>query len=141
MITIEGDILDITRGTIFHQVNCRGAVGGLAGALYSKYPRAFDPYFSAVNSIGTANFGSCILGYASPDLVICHVFGQIDPGPNTELRFVRMALDQSKSLPLYRPLYAPYLMGCGLGGGDWPEYLTALSEYFPELTIIRRKCD
>lgn len=41
MTVIKGDLLKITEGIIFHQVNCMGLTGGLAGALRRKFPKAF----------------------------------------------------------------------------------------------------
>lgn len=136
MKTIPGNILAIERGLIMHQVNCVGATGGLAGALRRKWPRAFIPYFSACQ--GSAS-GTCVIAEGAPDLFIAHIFGQLQPGPCTDLALVDSALDSPalKALAATVPHYAPYLMGCGLGGGRWETYLPLLEKHLPELTIIQ----
>lgn len=141
MNIVTGDLLDITSGTILHQVNCRGAVGGLAGALFRKWPAAFDDYFEACRHNEAMELGSFILGHARAGLHVCHVFGQVEPGPNTDILAVRRALTEAARLLTGQQVYAPYLMGCGLGGGNWPEYLGALEAAFPDITIIQRPED
>lgn len=141
MTTIMGDILAVESGTILHQVNCRGVVGGLAGALHRKYPQAFDQYFAECKANGYAMLGTSIMGKAKDDLFICHVFGQLNPGANTDMAAVNSALNDAATPLAIRPIYAPFKMGCGLGGGNWRKYLEELEEFFPEIIIIQRPED
>jgi hypothetical protein len=135
MKTIKGDLLAITEGVILHQVNCLGVTGGLAGALRRKYPAAFDGYLDACKQLVQPPF---LLTVATPKLLIGHVFGQPTPGPNTDLEMVECALTAARGeLAEFVPLYAPYLMGCGLGGGDWPQYSALLEKHFPHIVIVR----
>lgn len=142
MKTITGNLLEIRHGTILHQVNCRGVTGGLAGALQRQYPAAFTNYFALCTKYDEAdNFGRVDEWHASLTLSILHLFGQNFPGANTEMPRVRKALEKLILLPLREPIYAPYLMGCGLGGGDWNEYLPALTAVFPDIIIVQRPED
>ncbi len=142
MTTITGDLLTIERGILLHQTNCLGVTGGLAGALRRKYPHAFDPYFAACER-DESPAGQMVIGEVTPQLFIAHIFGQLEPGANTDLSLVSCALENlaaqlAASLPLQElPCYAPYLMGCGLGGGRWEKYLPLLENYFPQLTIVK----
>ena len=137
MTHLTGDILRITTGTILHQVNCRGVIGGLAGALRARYPIAFSDYFILCDKYGFKNLGSVHEGHVSARLSIIHVFGQMDPGANTDMTAVRHALELLKGRPLLRPIYAPFKLGCGLGGGNWPIYQAALADALPDVTIIQ----
>lgn len=71
---------------------------------------------------------------------IAHIFGQVRPGPNTNIPAAERALsDFAKSYNTLedQPLYAPYMMGCGRGGGDWNVYSALIEKYLPQTTIIR----
>lgn len=141
MKEIIGNLLDLTEGAIVHQVNCRGAIGGLAHALHDKYHRAFVDYFLLCDKYGAKNLGSVHEGHASGLLSIVHVFGQIEPGAHTDMTAVKTALESMYGRPLLTPIYAPYKMGCGIGGGDWSRYLAALVEAFPDIIIVKRPED
>lgn len=140
MKTITGDLLAITSGTVLHQVNCFGATGGLAGALRRKWPVAFDDYLAYCDNEGRDMLGRFVLGDAAHSLSIGHVFGQMYPGPNTDMAAVRRSLAEARDC-VTSQVYAPYKMGCSLGGGNWPEYLEALVEVFPEIIIVQREGD
>lgn len=148
MKTITGNLLEIPVGLILHQVNCRGATGGLAGVLRSKWPTQFDIYsrwccrFSEQQIAGTT-----LVGEAARGPYIAHVFGQRDPGSNTDMILVERALeDLAAQITDHHalaglPIYAPYKMGCGIGGGNWAQYSALLELFFPEITIIQRPED
>lgn len=150
MNEMNGDLLNIESGVIIHQINCIGATGGLAGALEQKWKTAFKSYCHACNSL-TPQLGNVVLGIATHKdtsqenwkLIIAHVFGQYMPGANTDMKAVDMALGKlSRQLAREEfqgvPVYAPYKMGCGLGGGDWGQYSTLLTKHLPEIIIVRK---
>lgn len=143
MKTIIGDLLAIKSGIVAHQVNCMGATGGLAGALLRKWPEAFKAYHKQCFDMGTDALGTALLARTSDGPIIAHVFGQMQPGANTDLDAVSFALanltSQIADDSLYDglPIYAPYLMGCGLGGGRWEEYEPILEKHFPAITIVK----
>lgn len=140
MRTVIGNLLDIPSGTILHQVNCDGVTGGLAGALHRRWPSAFASYFTYCRVMGAKALGSSIVVEAAPGLFIGHVFGQLHPGPNTDLAAVRSAL-REPALLAHAPVYAPFKMGCGLGGGVWADYAAALEAALPDIIIVRRPED
>jgi len=46
---INGDLLDITKGLIAHQVNLKGVMGdGLAKQIKDKYPNVYSQYVLGV---------------------------------------------------------------------------------------------
>lgn len=140
MKTVTGDLLELRSGVILHQVNCLGATGGLAGALRQKWPRAFAPYLDYCKRNRQHGIGGFVIGQATPSLIIGHVFGQVQPGPSTDLLAVKESLDRAQAA-LIAPVYAPYKMGCGLGGGNWAAYRALLTIAFPDITIVQREED
>lgn len=143
MKTVIGDLLAIRSGIVLHQVNCVGVTGGLAGALRRQSPEAFVEYRQRCEKLGSGALGTSLIARTTLGACIAHMFGQIQPGANTDLAAVGFALsnlaEQISDDPNYAelPLYAPYLMGCGLGGGRWDQYSPLLEAYFPSITIVQ----
>lgn len=140
MKIIQGDILDVRSGVILHQVNCRKVCGGLAGALRRKFPIAFEVYFDDSRT-ELERLGTILIGEQFPELSIVHLYGQFNPGANTDLIVVEKALKRIPSWLIEEnqlTLYAPFQMGCGLGGGDWKLYSALLEKYLPTLTVIQK---
>lgn len=140
MKTIIGDLLELRSGIILHQVNCLGVTGGLAGALRQKWPRAFAPYLDFCARNRERGLGGFVIGLAAPGLIVGHVFGQVHPGPCTDLLAVKESLEQARST-IIAPVYAPYRMGCGLGGGNWAAYRALLTIAFPDIVVVQREED
>lgn len=132
MREIIGDILTPVRNDksviVCHQVNCMGVMGaGLAKQVRDKFPEVFRAYMSkcaACNeyphgNLGHVQFCSVIneAGY-----IIANIFGQLSYGAgrvNTDYDAVRMGLNRVSTAFPYSTIRIPYMMGCGLGGGDW----------------------
>lgn len=140
MKIVDGDILEVTEGVIIHQVNTKGVTGGLARALRRKWPDQFNTYIEACReSNGYELLGDAIRGLGIP--MIVHIFGQVRPGPNTDMAAVEAAFELVSSDHIESSLqwYAPFKMGCGLGGGCWEKYSAALDRYFPKLIVLRKE--
>lgn len=140
MKIVTGNILDVTSGTVLHQVNCMGATGGLAGALRRQWPAAFNEYATHCENEGRDMLGRFIHSEALPGLYVGHVFGQLYPGPNTDMDAVRRSLAEAAD-NTNGQVYAPFKMGCGMGGGNWSDYLAELERVFPCIIIIQRPED
>jgi hypothetical protein len=114
------DILSVKSGLIVHQVNCQGVFGaGLALQIRYKYPEVFRAYRQFNWYPGMVQFVQ-----AAPDLVICNLAGQLGTGGNATLieahekawpKVTEWVLDNCSG----DYIYAPWKIGCGLGGGDW----------------------
>lgn len=153
MQTIIGDLLDVKEGYIFQQVNCVGVAGGLAGAVAKKWPDAYRDYRLYCDNNDSAYLaGKAQFISVGPKLTLVNIFGQIHPGPNTDLALVDSAfasasgyIDMMISLSSdpFPPVqtYFPYLMGCGMGGGDWDSYQFLIDKYFWDGIIVRRQGD
>lgn len=144
---IEGNLLtDIDGGIIIHQVNTLGVTGSLAGALRRRFPAHFKRYAAACPDAKL--LGQCIIECPKEEtLVMCHVFGQLMPGPRTDMKAVTDALEELFSeinnSPYLRDqqVFAPYKMGCGCGGGNWEKYSSLLYHLFPNIIIVQRPND
>lgn len=132
MITIKtGDLLNADETIIAHQVNCCGEYGGLAAAVFERFPRAYADYGQIIHRIHTAGGkGWALLGHAQltgqeDSHIICNLFGQFYPGADyrpQELekalqKLAEVAKDTGYSVAL------PYKLSCGICGGDWNEVL------------------
>ena len=87
---------------------------------------------------------------AMPELYVCNVFGQGEISRNRRMTsydatveaFEAISNAGPNSILSYimnsgLPLYFPYKMGCGLGGGDWQIYSAIIECYFPNAIICR----
>lgn len=80
---IHGDILDIKKGIICHQVNCSGVMGaGLALQIKNKYSIVYNEYMKFVNSsdMKINNFGETLLVEVDNDLYVANLFAQFTYG-------------------------------------------------------------
>lgn len=127
---IKQDILKVEEGVICHQTNCMGAAGGLAGAIFRKYPEAQRQYKIMVQSYADdwMPLGNVDLVKVKPELYVSNMYAQYDYGTDcrrTEYGTLRMCFRDLVSILHWQnmdkaKIYIPYGLGCGLGGGDWP---------------------
>ena len=145
MKRIKQDITEIERGIICHQVNARGVMGaGLAATIKVKFPRAFKDY-KEVYDTGALKLGSLVISPVSMDnLYIAHIVGQHDFGRGqtfTNYQALHVALNQLKkfrgTLDKDMPIYFPYRMGSGLGGGSWRIVKDIIEEFHPDAIICQ----
>lgn len=143
---IEGNILESPDTFIAHQCNCTGRfVGGVAAAIFQKWPQANDNIRSTCGA-----FGSIKVHRVEKKKFVVNMFSQYSGGGLTEqfgmdsandrirkfasaLFIMRAALPTKtkrlffKDLPL--TISFPYLIGCGIAGGDWEAYFSMLEGF------------
>ena len=151
MIVVDGDLLDVTEGLVAHQVNCRGVMGaGVARVIAKRYPvveRVYREHCADMEPLSL--LGTTLVVVATDveppeeDLLVANVFGQLDPGRGlqTDYAAVSAALDGLSRWwgDRDRPtLHVPYMMGCGLAGGDWDIYSELLDESWPGGVVAHR---
>lgn len=141
MITIlnNSNILNVTDGIICHQTNCLGIMGGgLALQIKNKWPKVFNEY----NKIcATINPKSELLGEVNAvavdsSLVIANCFGQENIGYGKCMtsyeawdKILPKLVNISDFYSL-EDLHMPWMIGCGLAGGDWNIMFKKLNDYF-----------
>lgn len=147
MEIIEGNLLDISHGIVVHQVNCQGVMGrGLAAQLRARYPIVFKEYNKLCRS--KVGFEADLLGSVqlvpikeNPSLRVANMFGQLTfagPGIHTDYDAVSTALEKLSFINTRKlPIYVPYMLGCGLGGGDWRVVSEIIEEYLPSAIIVK----
>jgi O-acetyl-ADP-ribose deacetylase (regulator of RNase III) len=140
------DILTVERGIICHQANCIGAMGaGLAKSIRDLWPHIYDDYYKAVKN-QEFNMGDCRIAQAAPGVFVAHLAGQQGIGyrkKQTDYHSLRKAFRNLRrqingSYVLLRmPIYIPYGIGCGLGGGDWEVVRKIIEEELPNAIICK----
>ncbi len=141
---VNQDLLGIQRGIIVQQVNCRGAMGrGLALAIRQKWPQVYSEYRSTF-ARGELKLGTIQLVKVGPELYVCNFAGQDRWGtdsPKTDLGTYSLAwpLVSLEAAKLGLPVYAPWMFGCGLGGGDWSVVQPMVEALCPDVIWVRRE--
>jgi hypothetical protein len=154
MKVIQQDMLAVTEGILFHQVNCQGVMGGgIAYALAQKFPgleRDYHEMCKKYNFEQEQLLGKVFMWKASDKLYIANVFGQGNVSRRERMTsydatcnaFERIRLSMDKTPSYVFAKYAdrfffPFKMGCGLGGGEWTIYSAIIAHYFPEAIVCQ----
>lgn len=140
MRIINGNILDVTRGIIVHQVNCRRVMGaGLALQIRRKYPRHYADFISRI-----PHLGGLVITQVNTNLYVVGVYSQDGYGgtacqTNYAALQKGLAAVQKMACELGLPVYIPFKIGCGLAHGDWTIVQSIISKTVPAATIIRKR--
>lgn len=126
-----GDITNVTKGVIVHQVNAQGVMGsGVAKAIKDKWPQVYGAYKMHYDE-GLCGLGSMHMVRITGELHVCNLVGQRYYGRDgkqyTDYEAQAKALHSLKDWMNYhyresKDVHHP-MMGAGLGGGDW--YITS----------------
>ena len=126
---IQCDIFKSGADVICHQVNCQGVMGsGIAKQVREKYPEAYDSYKFICDNAKKENGTSSLLGVCQRVRIdghktIINVFSQDRYGYDgkcyTDYDALKKCLTTIKNSYKGKTIAIPYLMGCGLGGGNW----------------------
>lgn len=164
MKIIQQDMLTLTEGILFHQVNCQGVMGGGIAASFAtkwpvleeKYKHFCSLYWDTAYSNSPDELDLTLLGRAqlvkvvTPLLYVCNVFGQRGVSRSRRMTSYDATVEAFEAITHAKhdsylgyitnselPLYFPYKMGCGLGGGDWEIYSAIINRYFPDAIICK----
>ncbi len=159
----QGDILNIKKGIIVHQVNCQNKMGsGIAKSLYTKYPNVKEEYHKFMfTGYGLNLIDKSFLGLICPveikykELYVINLFGQLYYGQNkdtvyTDYNAFKNGMSTLITYYVQRntrlnnlPIYLPYKIGCGLANGNWDIIVSILEElekeYNIEFNIIKKE--
>jgi len=145
MVTIKrGDLLEATEKIIAHQVNCRGVAGGLAWAIFNRYPDAENDYQQLVERFEKTLGSPMLLGFCQPTgeqrdgHIIANLFGQLDPGQDYRPGSLLMALEKLAALAkgIGASVALPYKLSCGICGGDWREVLPMIEHTMRDVECV-----
>ena len=138
-IVEHSNLLEVKSGIICHQVNCIGAMGtGIALQIRNKWPEVFKDYKNECNLFSDEPkklLGKVQDTLISDNLVVANCFGQIYPGRNgimTNYSAWDEILDNLNDLSNFfsLELHFPWMIGCGLAGGDWDTMLGKIQSKF-----------
>lgn len=165
MIIVQGDLLDAPIKYIAHQVNCQGVMGGgVALQIKHRYPKVFDEYKEFIKDYRECNLNEPPLGIAQicdiPDdtnmglkRCIVNIFGQDQYGRGkqfTDYDAVYSAFEDFHDMLIADygatwesqvPVAIPYMIGCGLGGGDWGKMTQTLKRIEKDFNILFICCE
>lgn len=137
---IKQDILEVGSGVIVHQVNNKGVMGaGLAKAIRNKWPVVYQHYKAKPPVLGTVQYVSIRHGLAVINLCSQDGYGR----SRCYTSYIAMRAGLSiiaqvmEEMEMSCPVYIPYKMGCGLGGGDWKIVSKIIHETLPNAVICR----
>lgn len=142
---IQENLLQTKCTYIAHQCNCICTKPhGLSAQIAKKYPWA-DVYSQRPTSIqrnraliwevpGTIRAFTrgnktvlCLLAQANPGKPGEYKWiPGVRDGPEERLEWFKQCLSQLDSMNLKVDVAVPFMIGCGLAGGHWPDYLEAL---------------
>jgi len=140
MITIiSGDLLNTSAKYICHQVNCQGVMGGgVALQIKNLYPEVFSSYLKYIKNHKDL-LGTVLPVQIDSGQIILNLFSQYGCGfgmRNTNYDAMKSCL--RKILDLTEPedtIAMPYLIGCGLGGGDWTVVYSLIDSVLSERKV------
>ena len=142
---IEGDLTARNEGILMHQVNCQGAIGaGVSGPIIKKWPEVEQKYVKACKKYKPdILFGKIQTVWINNGLAIVNSFTQLNYGNSektgkkytNESLLVRNINIVCEKYP-DKMVYVPYLIGCGLAGGDWDIVFDGIKDN-ENLTIVR----
>lgn len=133
------DILTVENGVIVHQANCQNVMGaGVALAIIKKYPLVAERYHALFKKQKPQQiYGGWQAVPVTPTLTIINSFSQFNYGNGqkngvcyTNHDFLIRNLERICNRYAGQEIWIPYLIGCGLAGGNW-EYLTKRIERLP----------
>lgn len=148
-IYIQGDILNIDKGIVCQQVNCRGVMGsGLAKSIRDKWPIVYNEYRKYYMEHGL-RLGKVLQVKVTDNLHVANLCAQDRYGRDKQytdyyamekcLSAVKNSRDKYYAeTNRYLPIYIPYGMGCGLAGGKWRIVGHLISIHIPDATIVSR---
>lgn len=147
---INKDILTVEKGIIVQQVNAIGATGaGLSGAINAKYPIVKEHYLYE-HKIGYLTLGRVLYVKVAQDVFVASIVGQQNVGTyKVQTDFVALEKGLRKVSILSKrdelPVFIPYFLGSGLGGGPtqqtkqetWAKVSELIINILPEATICK----
>lgn len=142
MIIVEGNILDAPEQYIAQQCNCVGkSARGLSAQIAARYPEA-DVYKmrSTPSTPGTIQVcGRVICMFSQYGMGRPGAYGQRLPDTyQLRLQWFKQCLEHIAALNP-ASVAIPYGIGCGLAGGNWSEYNSAIYDWsiaHPSISVV-----
>ena len=142
MKIIEKDLTTVSSGVVLHQVNCQGKfASGVAGAIRKKYPEVYLSYMNFYQIHKNNLLGRFDDVDVNENLIIVNCFSQefygYDGRKYTDYDAIRKIFGNVYKKFGDKEYFAPYLYGCGPGGGDWNVVSEIILEQIPSITFCK----
>lgn len=116
--------------------------GGIALSIKNKYPNVFREYAQFCSLRGSTALGECFIVPIGENRYVANLFGQNGIGWGTRQTNYEAIERAIKTLGAWAKannlsVGVPYLMSCGLAGGDWSIIESYLIKYIDDLTIVK----
>lgn len=148
---LKGNLLEARNANgptvLCHQVNCKGVMGaGVAKAIRERWPLVFERYQEWCKDelplLGEFQ-PICVENGDKPNsLWVVNIFGQDGHGSGRQTNYGAVAKSFNKLAVWHEKhhsdarIYIPYLMGCGLAGGDWEVYSEIVEFFLPNVVAV-----
>lgn len=139
---IKGNLLN-QKGVLLHQVNCMGSMGaGIAKQIGKRFPKVDREYKKMCANEGYREdlLGKIQYVEVSNEVIFANSFSQYRYSARSKqtveellIKNIHKAHEYAESKGM--KLYIPYLVGCGLGGGDWDKVYKGIKEL--DLVIVK----
>ncbi len=147
MDILYGDITKVVLergGSIVHQGNLLKVAGaGVALAIRNAWPRWYIHFSHKSAQLGQID---AFPVQATPPISIITLYAQRGIGREkrqTDYQAFTTAIQEVRELYRMRvipsPIYLPYKIGCGLGGGDWDVILSIIQNYLPQVVLVNNQ--
>jgi len=142
---VYDDLLNAKETYIVQQVNCIGVMGGgLALQIRQKYPSVYRRYREYCEATKARKLlGKVLLVPTDDGKVICNVFGQLTIGTERQqtdyAALSRAFTSLDRIIPKNESVAIPYMIGSGLGGGNWNIIKSMISDIFNDRNVILYK--
>lgn len=144
---IQGNLLDIFRepqvrgrsvsGYICHQCNClsRGDGRGLARDIFLSFPEA--NVYRKRHSVGYYSTPGTVDVFMFEEVNVVNLYAQYSYRKSTKEpreKWFLMCLEKLATV-VDQPVYFPWKIGCGLGGGDWAVYRDMIETFAEKVSV------
>lgn len=147
MDILYGDITKVVLergGSIVHQGNLQRVAGaGVALSIRNAWGRWYIHFSHKSAQLGQID---AFPVQATPPISIITLYAQRGIGREkrqTDYQAFTTAIQEVRELYRMRvipsPIYMPYKIGCGLGGGDWGVILSIIQNYLPQTILVNNQ--
>ena len=138
------DILTVRKGIICHQINPWKMGAGLALMIRKKWPIHYFDFQDWKKHRQEDPLGRVLYTWVDKDLIIAGLCAQPRYGRGvtvyTNYRALELCLEQVYGFTQesgMEPVYIPWKIGCGLGGGQWSIVEGLIDKFIPDAILCK----
>lgn len=134
--SINGDLLELARAgefdVIVHGCNCyRAMSGGIAAQIAEQFPQAETADnltgFKDKKKLGDYSIANGVNDHNNK-FYILNAYTQFTPGRDFQMRHLKKVLKKISAVWGHTRIAFPKI-GCGIGGGHWPDVESMIKEF------------